>query len=171
MKEMENKLEEIEEALELTIHRMEKIEQREIKLPDHNPELKNIRLSLQHLNNSQKQECKNLSEEIGSLMVTVQKQREIKNIKREFRFLLFPEINQEKYYRIVFGRLIPWALAFTTIIFLFFIVKISIENWKYRVHDREVTTRIKAWTYLREYGGKTVNKEMDKALESAKKVD
>src|SRR6185437_7882360 len=38
---------------------------------------------------------------------------------RQIRFLLFPETNQGQYYKIVFGRLIPWGLAFTVATYIF----------------------------------------------------
>jgi len=41
-----------------------------------------------------------------------------KNVIRQVRLLLFPETNSDRYYRLIFGRLIPWAGLFLTIIFL-----------------------------------------------------
>ena len=38
---------------------------------------------------------------------------------RQIRLLLFPETNQGQYYKIVFGRLIPWGLAFITATYIF----------------------------------------------------
>ena len=41
-----------------------------------------------------------------------------KKIVRQFRFLLFPETNTDYYYKIIFGRLIPWGGLFVVAAFL-----------------------------------------------------
>jgi hypothetical protein len=41
-----------------------------------------------------------------------------KKIVRQFRFLFFPETNTDYYYKIIFGRLIPWGGLFVVAAFL-----------------------------------------------------
>ena len=38
---------------------------------------------------------------------------------KQLRILLFPETNQGQYYKIVFGRLIPWGICLLVITYLF----------------------------------------------------
>src|SRR6186713_2999420 len=42
-----------------------------------------------------------------------------KTVIRQVRILLFPETNAGQYYKIIFGRLIPWGLAFVVAWYLF----------------------------------------------------
>lgn len=42
-----------------------------------------------------------------------------KKIVRQVRILLFPETNTDYYYKIIFGRLLPWGLLFVVAVYLF----------------------------------------------------
>jgi hypothetical protein len=72
-----------------------------------------------------------------------------KSIIRNCRLLLFPEMNAEKYYRIVFGRLVFWMIVFLFGTYLFILGKHGIESWTI-VKQKEFETEqyIKAWHYL-----------------------
>jgi hypothetical protein len=51
-----------------------------------------------------------------------------KNVIHQRRLLLFPETNAGQYYKIIFGRLIPWGLLFAGMCFVFSIIGKSIDN-------------------------------------------
>jgi hypothetical protein len=40
-------------------------------------------------------------------------------VNKQWRVLLFPKTNQGQYYKIVFGRLIPWGFGFVALTYLF----------------------------------------------------
>jgi hypothetical protein len=58
-----------------------------------------------------------------------------KNVIHQKRVLLFPETNMGQYYRIIFGRLIPWGLAFAGMCFVFSIIGKAVDT------STEVNTR------------------------------
>jgi len=41
-----------------------------------------------------------------------------KSVIRQIRLVLFPESNPDRYYKVVFGRLIPWVIFISAVIFL-----------------------------------------------------
>lgn len=51
-----------------------------------------------------------------------------KNVVRQFRLLLFPEMYADNYYRIVFGRLLFWMMIFIVATYLFMLSKQVIEG-------------------------------------------
>ena len=79
-----------------------------------------------------------------------------KKIVRQFRFLLFPETNTDYYYKIIFGRLIPWGGLFVVAAFLislanYFIDQstlVQVSKYRYEVYqetlDRADTVLSKA---------------------------
>ena len=69
-----------------------------------------------------------------------------KPVIRQFRFLLFPEMYADQYYRIVFGRLLFWMMIFMLATYLYVLGKQGIESW---VHLKQKETEMfqynKAW--------------------------
>jgi len=93
-----------------------------------------------------------------------------KSIIHQRRFLLFPETNAGNYYKIVFGRLIPWTLFLIGITYLFLLGKQCIEQ------SAETSTRRyyyetyqDAWSRLDSLLGPAGRKKMDQALKEAAK--
>jgi hypothetical protein len=52
-----------------------------------------------------------------------------KKIVRQFRLVLFPESNTDRYYKIVFGRLIPWTYGLVAAMLLISLGKQSVSSW------------------------------------------
>ena len=85
------------------------------------------------------------------------------HISRQYRFLLFPETNQGQYYKIVFGRLIPWGIVFFVATYLFFLAENGIEVWGNARYNEQSQQCVRAWLYLNEHSSKPVKKAMDQA--------
>ncbi|HVU57727.1 MAG TPA: hypothetical protein VHD83_21845 [Puia sp.] len=66
-----------------------------------------------------------------------------KKVVRQVRFLFFPETNTDRYYKIIFGRLLPWGLLFVVAGYLFSLGKRYIDRstdmqksrYKYEVYQ------------------------------------
>ncbi|HEY4198447.1 MAG TPA: hypothetical protein VGM63_23065 [Mucilaginibacter sp.] len=93
------------------------------------------------------------------------------------RLLLFPETNQGQYYKIVFGRLIPWGLGFMVATYIFITGYKAIELYRYQVieaaryKDTELSFHCqRAWLYLQQHSKKKTLNAMDEAfVKTAKK--
>lgn len=94
-----------------------------------------------------------------------------KPINRHFRFLLFPESNTDYYYKMVFGRLIPWSFLFIVVIYLLSIGQKSIEAYQASQYNKEGNQCIAAWNEVYAHESKAVKKAMDRALIKAKGND
>lgn len=92
-----------------------------------------------------------------------------KPISRTWRFALFPETNTEHYYKIVFGRLIPWSFALIASWFVFSTGKDALISYREHEYNLEGNTCIKAWNDVYVRGSKLRRKEMDAAWEQAEK--
>jgi len=84
---------------------------------------------------------------------------------RQIRFLLFPETNQGQYYKIVFGRLIPWALAFMMATYIFITGYRAIEIYRYNGDVSQSIHYERAWLYLQRHSKKKVLSAMDEAYD------
>jgi hypothetical protein len=90
-----------------------------------------------------------------------------KPITRYFRFLLFPESNTDYYYKMVFGRLIPWGFLFVIVIYLLSIGQKSIEAYQASQYNKEGNQCIAAWNEVYAHESKVVKKAMDRAMAKA----
>jgi hypothetical protein len=54
---------------------------------------------------------------------------------KQYRFLLFPEANQGQYYKIVFGRLIPWGILLMGLVFLFALAQKGLDVWRIKEYN------------------------------------
>lgn len=52
-----------------------------------------------------------------------------KKVVRQFRLVLFPETHTDRYYKIVFGRLIPWSYGLVAAILLISLGQRCIISW------------------------------------------
>jgi len=82
---------------------------------------------------------------------------------RQIRLLLFPETNQGQYYKIVFGRLIPWGLAFMVATYIFMTGYKAIEIYRHNEDISQSTHYRRAWLYLQQHAKKKMLKSMDEA--------
>jgi hypothetical protein len=76
-------------------------------------------------------------------------QEQPKNVIKQIRLLLFPETNAGQYYKIIFGRLIPWALALVLATYGFILGQQAIERWSANSEKEQESDQVlKAWNYL-----------------------
>jgi len=87
-----------------------------------------------------------------------------KAIKRHYRLLLFPETNTERYYKLVFGGLIPWGFAFIIVYYLISLANNSIEAWQQHDYNQQNEQVAKAWVYLYGHSNSQVKKAMGNAV-------
>jgi len=87
---------------------------------------------------------------------------------RQIRFLLFPETNQGQYYKIVFGRLIPWGLVFLVATYIFITGYKAIEIYRNNDSVNQSMHYHRAWLYLQQHAKKKMLNAMDDAY---KKTD
>ena len=90
-------------------------------------------------------------------------------IHRQFRFLLFPENNPERFYKFVFSRLIWWVLAIVIVICVFIRTADFFNAPRVDQCEANVTTSAKAWIYLYEHGGKGTKAKMSEAWRAVEK--
>jgi len=89
--------------------------------------------------------------------------RQPKSVVRQFRFLLFPELYADSYYRIVFGRLLFWMMIFLVVTYLFMLGKQGIESGALiKQKEAEINPYKKAWIYLYQHE-KKFKPKMDSA--------
>lgn len=82
---------------------------------------------------------------------------------RQVRLLLFPETNQGQYYKIVFGRLVPWGLVFMIATYVFITGYKAIEIYRYNDSVRQSMHYERAWLYLQQHAKKKMLSAMDEA--------
>lgn len=88
----------------------------------------------------------------------------------QLRVLLFPETNPGQYYKIVFGRLIPWLVCLLVVTYLFFLTRQWIAAWGNYRYNEQGEQCMKAWLYMNEHPSRQVKKAIDNAwLKSEKK--
>jgi hypothetical protein len=89
------------------------------------------------------------------------------SVNRQFRVLLFPETNAGEYYKIVFGRLIPWSILFIVIIFAGYFISLGIKG--YNAHQANINGNVTmvAWMNAYEHASKSQKIIMDQALKNA----
>jgi len=93
-----------------------------------------------------------------------------KNVIHQRRFLLFPEDNTGHYYKIIFGRLIPWGIVLILCSYCFNIGQHYLDN----LHDEtrrqyNFEAYRDAWLRLDSTIGQVGRKKMDEALNAAVK--
>jgi len=82
---------------------------------------------------------------------------------KQLRILLFPETNQGQYYKIVFGRLIPWGLCFVVITYLYSLGVKAIDAYGRHKQSEESAHYQRAWIYLRQIAKRRTLSAMDTA--------
>lgn len=91
-----------------------------------------------------------------------------KSIVRQWRLVLFPETNADRYYKIVFGRLIPWSLLFVGGTYVFVLCRNYIET-SARIGERRYYYEVyqAAWNRLDSALGPPGRKKMQDVLQQA----
>lgn len=84
---------------------------------------------------------------------------------KQLRILLFPEINPAGYYKIVFGRLIPWTFGFMATTYSFIAGSKALEIYRYNKDISQSVHYGKAWHYLQQHCKKKMLSAMDQAYD------
>lgn len=115
-------------------------------VPDYSDEIKTIITEVRDV----KQHSKN-GEELTLLQQINEKLNKVPtSATKEFRILLFPETNQGQYYKIVFGRLIPWGLCLVAITYVYSLGGKAIDAYGQRQQSEEAAHYQRAWFYLKQ---------------------
>ncbi|MGX5688349.1 hypothetical protein [Arcticibacter tournemirensis] len=168
MNNTDEKLENIEDVLQQLVISINRFSQQEVKrqgemrIPDYTERLDQIYKELCEL----KQE--NLKTELNQLVEQLKKVKSEPPAVKQHRFLLFPETNQGQYYKIVFGRLLPWGLLFVATTYCFSLGQQALEVWKIKDYDERADQYVKAWLYMDEHTeNKVIKKRMAEAWQKA----
>jgi hypothetical protein len=91
-----------------------------------------------------------------------------KTVVHQRRLLLFPETNAGQYYKIVFGRLIPWGFAFIATAFVFTLCREYLQTSS-QIGERRYYYEVylDAWNRLDTTLGPAGRKKMQEALQRA----
>ena len=85
------------------------------------------------------------------------------SVTRQIRILLFPETNQGQYYKIVFGRLIPWGIFLVVITYLYSLGGNAIDAYGQHKQSEQSAHYQRAWVYLKQIAKKRTLAIMDSA--------
>ena len=158
IEELTEKMNDTEAVLTQQGKRIKDLESKEVKM-DYTAEFMAVQDEIKNI--SSKFNLDQLKEMFEKLEKLSEKQQA--HISRQYRFLLFPETNQGQYYKIVFGRLIPWGIVFFVATYLFFLAENGIEVWGNARYNEQSQQCVRAWLYLNEHSSKPVKKAMDQA--------
>ncbi|MDB5281994.1 MAG: hypothetical protein JWO06_1069, partial [Bacteroidota bacterium] len=73
--------------------------------------------------------------------------------------------NQGQYYKIVFGRLIPWGLCFLVATYIFITGYRAIGVYRYNADVRQSMHYERAWLNLQQHAKKKMSIAMDEAYD------
>ncbi|MEB0280892.1 MULTISPECIES: hypothetical protein [unclassified Mucilaginibacter] len=82
---------------------------------------------------------------------------------KQLRILLFPETNQGQYYKIVFGRLIPWGICLIVITYLYSLGGKAIDAYVQYKQSEQSAHYQRAWIYLKQIAKRRTLSAMDTA--------
>lgn len=173
MKEITEQLEGIEEVLEQLVKGVKALESKQpdlsqLQIPDHSFSLRYL---AEQLGEAQGQ-LKSVKQLESDLITTMNKVNEKLNEEpkpqvKNFRLFLFPPDHALEYYKVVFGRLLPWTLAFFVLCYIVKLADNSIDAWKQHDYNKQNEQMAQAWIYLYDHSNKQVKKEMNNALEKS----
>ena len=162
--ELNDRMDQADEIIENLIKKTTELEKQaanvsEINIPDYSASLELIIASLNEIKDSNR-----VGNEVDLLKAINSKlDNWPKPIHKQIRFLLFPETNQGQYYKIVFGRLIPWGLAFMVATYIFITGYKAIEIYRYNEDVSQSVHYERAWLYLQQHSKKKMLNAMDEA--------
>jgi len=164
------RLQDTEQVLSEQAGRIEKLENKEAKsvditIPDYSAELNTILEELRNNNNDDKVD--QLLSRVTSIQETLKKQPI--PVNKQWRVLLFPETNQGHYYKIVFGRLIPWGFGFMVLTYLFVYGYKAEGIYQQNKTNKEQVHYEQAWRYLQQHSKKKTIAAMKEAWEKSDK--
>ena len=101
-------------------------------------------------------------------MIGVHEAIEKKPSPRQVRLLLFPETNQGQYYKMVFGRLIPWSFALVAAVYFYSLTDKAIEAYTATQKNTEGNICIDAWKTAFDAASQIQKNKMGQAYKDAK---
>jgi hypothetical protein len=119
-----------------------------------------------------KPDLSEVSATLDTKLTNIQQAAERKpvSVTRQFRLLLFPETNTEHYYKIIFGRILPWLVIVLISTYLFSLGSDWLNNQQ-AIELQEIETNIsaRAWSKLYDKANKRDKKKLDEFWERASK--
>lgn len=83
---------------------------------------------------------------------------------KQLRILLFPETNQGQYYKIVFGRLIPWGICLLILTYIYSLGGKALDAYGQRQENIQAAHYQRAWIYLKQIAKRRTLSAMDTAF-------
>jgi len=165
MNELSGRIDSNEEIIDNLIKKTTELEKQvmkipEVNIPDYSATLSAIIKELANIKRDNKSDQLSLLNTINGKLDKLPK-----SANRQFRVLLFPETNQGQYYKIVFGRLIPWGLCFMVATYIFITGYKAIEVYRYNQDVRQSMHYERAWLYLQQHAKKKMSFAMDEAYD------
>jgi len=149
--ELNNRMDSNDEIVDSLVKKNTELEKQVTKItenpiPDYSDDIKTIITEVRNI----KQYSKN-DEELTLLKQISEKLNKVPtSATKQFRILLFPETNQGQYYKIVFGRLIPWGLCLVAITYVYSLGGKAIDAYGQRQQSDEAAHYQRAWFYLKQ---------------------
>jgi hypothetical protein len=131
----------------------------ESPVPDYSVAINNILTEVRDIKQNIKQ-----NEELTWLKQIYEKLNKVPtSATKQLRILLFPETNQGQYYKIVFGRLIPWGICLVVITYLYSLSGRAIEAYGQHKQNQQAEHYQRAWIYLKQIAKRRTLSAMDTA--------
>jgi hypothetical protein len=133
-------------------------------VPDYSIEINNILNEVREIKQNIKQ-----NDELALLKQIYEKLSKVPaSITKQIRILLFPETNQGQYYKIVFGRLIPWGICLVVITYLYSLGGKAIDAYGQHKQSEQSAHYGRAWVYLKQIAKRRTLSAMDTAYAKTK---
>lgn len=130
-----------------------------IPIPDYSDAINTILTEVREIKQNIKQ-----NEELTWLKRIYEKLNRVPtSATKQLRILLFPETNQGQYYKIVFGRLIPWGLCLVVITYLYSLGGKAIDAYSQHKQSQQSAHYQRAWIYLKQIAKRRTLSAMDTA--------
>jgi hypothetical protein len=164
VKELNERINTIDEVLENVIKKNNELENQltkttEILIQSQSEKLDTVLNELRNINNDNK--VNQLFDMLTS--ITNRLDRRPTSSCKNIRILLFPENNPDQYYKVVFGRLIPWLSGLIILTYIFLISYRATEIYRYNVIAKNASHYEKAWMYLKKTAKRKTLLAMDTA--------
>ena len=165
MNELSERMDSNEEIIDNLVKKTTELEKQvmkipEVNIPDYSATLNTIIKEIADIKRDNKPDQLSLLNAINGKL-----DRLPKSANRQFRLILFPETNQGQYYKIVFGRLIPWGLCFLVVTYIFITGYEAIDVYRYNQDVRQSIHYERAWIYLEQHAKKKMSVAMDEAYD------
>ena len=132
----------------------------ETPIPDYSAGINTILNEIRNLTQSKKSD-----EELALLRKIYEKFTKVPTSStKQLRILLFPETNQGQYYKIVFGRLIPWGICLVVITYLYSLGGKAIDVYGQQKQNEQSAHYQRAWIYLKQIAKRRTLSAMDTAF-------